>query len=162
MTATPWQFTDARRVAVFFFDDQGRQHSALASSADVKSWIAAGNAIADPPALSLVAQAQAALVAGCAISSTLHPELSATYPIDPVSQGKLSSTASYVAINSRFPAGQTSWTLLDTARTPRVIPDVPTFLALVSAIADYVAHLDMILDGIGAAAALPVQPIAIP
>ena len=103
----------------------------------------------------------AALNAGCAVISASTPAISGTYPIDIIAMQKMMATAIYIAINDRFPAQQTSWVLRDMSGVPHAFPTTESFMELVTAVADYVALLVMIIDGIGAAT-LPPQPTNIP
>jgi len=105
--------------------------------------------------------AAAALDAGCQISSAGTPAISGTYPIDTFSWQKMTATALYVQINAKFPAGQTTWTILDMNGVHRTFPTTASFMETVTAIADYVAQIYMLIDGIGTATALPVQPVNI-
>ena len=49
------------------------------------------------------------LAAGCKIISTGTPAVSATYGIDPETQKNIIAVGLYIVVNSRFPAGQTTW-----------------------------------------------------
>jgi hypothetical protein len=105
--------------------------------------------------------AAAALNAGCQINSTGTPAVSGAYAIDSFSWQKMTATALYIQISGRFPASQTTWTILDMNGVHRTFPTTASFLAAVTAIADYIAQIYMLIDGIGTATALPAQPINI-
>jgi hypothetical protein len=68
-----------------------------------------------PPAPTLAQQAQAALTAGIAITSTSTPALNGTYAIDVGSQMKINSVALFVAVNQKFPGGATTYPWLTTS-----------------------------------------------
>jgi hypothetical protein len=98
-----------------------------------------------PPAPTLAQQAQAALWAGVAITSTSTPALNGTYAIDPSSQMKINSMALFVAVNQKFPGGATSYPWLTMSGTANTFPSITEFDAFATAVADYVAQLDMII-----------------
>jgi hypothetical protein len=98
-----------------------------------------------PPAPTLAQQAQAALLSGLAITSTSTPTLNGTYAIDVASQQKINSVALFVAVNQNFPGGTTSYPWLDMSGTAHTFPSIAEFDAFATAVANYVAQLDMII-----------------
>lgn len=99
-----------------------------------------------PPAgPTLEQQANAAITSGLHITSTSMPTLNGTYAIDGISQGKLAAVSTYILVNSKFPGGATEYPWIDLAQQPHVFPTTATFQAFATAIADYVAALDMII-----------------
>ena len=115
------------------------------------------------PNLYLQNLAAGALSAGCQLSSTSTPALDATYAVDDDSYLGLLETAFVVMSANRFPAGQSSWTILDMEGQPRTFGTTAQFLQFVGALADYREALKMIINGIpGAPTALPSPSISIP
>lgn len=114
-------------------------------------WIAAGY---------LSAAQQAALVeaSGVAVISTQTPALDGTYMIDPASQHRIAAISLYIQVNSRFPAGLTSFSWFDAAGVPHSFPTTAEFQSFATALADFVAALDLAAAGAGS---VPPQPIAI-
>ena len=108
------------------------------------------------------AQALAALGAGFAVLSTSTPAINGLYPVDPTAQLKLLATAFYVATNGRFPAGQTSWIVPDMRGGVHAFPTTSLFLAFATAVADYVAVLMLIADGVTPGAPLPFNAVNLP
>ena len=78
-----------------------------------------------------------------AISSTSTPSLDGIYAIDAASLSKINGVASYIAINSRFPGGQPSFTWLDGQGQPRDFGSTTQFLSFASAVADFEAQIDL-------------------
>jgi hypothetical protein len=112
-----------------------------------------------PPAPTPAQQAQAALTAGLAVNSTSTPALNGTYAIDPTSQMKINSVALYVAVNQKFPGGATSYPWLTMSGTASTFPSIAEFDAFATAVADYVAQLDMIIAT--GAGTLPASSVTI-
>jgi hypothetical protein len=107
----------------------------------------------------LTQQAQAALAAGIGITSTGTPSLNGTYAIDVASQQKINSVALFIAVNQKFPGGGTTYPWLDMSGTVHTFPSTTEFNAFATAVADYVAQLDMIIaTGTGT---LPVSAVTI-
>ena len=104
--------------------------------------------------------AAAALGSGLAITSPTTG-VSATYPVDENAQRELLKTQVYINTNGHFPAGQTAWSLPDIAGTPHAIPSTGVFLAIATAVADYVAQLVAIINGSSSATALPAPTVTL-
>ena|SRR5581483_9413078 len=88
------------------------------------------------------------------IISTGTPAISGTYAIAANNQQQITSVATYIAVNGKFPAGLSQLPWPDSSGTPHTFPSTALFQEFASAIADYVT-----------AAALgspPSQPITIP
>lgn len=100
------------------------------------------------------ANAAAAVAAGIKITSAATPALDGTYAIDPGSQQRVASVALYIAVNGKFPAGQTALPWPDINGVPHSFPSTAEFQAFATALGDYVTAL-----GLGQA---PAQPLAIP
>jgi hypothetical protein len=97
------------------------------------------------PAPTLAQQAAAALAKGLAITSRGDPKLNGVYDISAASQQKINATALYIAVNQKFPGGQTTYPWLDKAGSVHTFPSTAEFFAFATAVADYVAQLDMII-----------------
>ena len=129
------------------------------------AWVAAGNAppVYIAPASTLAQQAQQALAA-CAvtITSTATPALSATYPCDPATQGKLASVVTSVVATQGFPGGATVYPMKTASGA--WVPMTPTqYVTVAGAIASFVGQLDLIADGNPAnVTALPSNAAQIP
>jgi hypothetical protein len=113
------------------------QFSTLVSGA-----IVAGSA----PAPGLTQQAAGLLAGGLAITSTATTALSATYPVDPVSQQKLLAVQSVLSVTGSFPGGASTWPVKDAAGAWHVCT-AAQFTAIAVAIAAFVAPCDLIMDG---------------
>lgn len=98
--------------------------------------------------------AAAALGSGLSITSP-SPGVSGTYPVDEQAQQAMMKVVSYVAVNGKFPAGLTSWPLLDVTGIVHQIPSIAVFNAVMTAIADYAAQLTLLIDGRSAATSVP-------
>jgi hypothetical protein len=99
------------------------------------------------------------LAAGWAVVSSGTPAISGTYPLDLVSQLKTTGLVSYIQVNAHFPNGATTIRRFDTSGAAHVFPSTAVFLAWATALADYVAALDLIIDS--GAGTLPAQPTTI-
>lgn len=98
--------------------------------------------------------AAAALQSGFTINSP-SPGVSGTYPIDDGSQLSMLKLMTYVQLAGTFPTGLTAWGIDDIDGITHQIPSVAVFKAMWTAAADYVAQLNMIMDGRSSATALP-------
>ncbi|MDA8049953.1 MAG: hypothetical protein M0002_08105 [Rhodospirillales bacterium] len=113
-----------------------------------------------PPVPTLAQQAAAALGRGVAVTSSGTPALDGTYAIDAASQAKIQAVSLFIVVNGKFPSAVASYPWLDTAGAAHLFPTTAEFQAFATAIADYVAALDMIIaTGSGT---LPGEPVAIP
>ena len=124
-------------------------------------WTHSGDGFAPPapPVLSAADRATAALASGIEIVSSGTPAISGTYPLDALSQFKILSISAYISINGKFPGEMTVFSRLDTAKVPHVFPNPALFLVWATAVADYVAALEQIIEtGSGT---LPAQPTEI-
>jgi hypothetical protein len=88
------------------------------------------------------------------ILSPTHPELNGIYSIDAASQARITSVATYIAVNNRFPAGQTKLIWKDTSGRPHEFTSPGAFLSFATAIADYVYKREAGISAPG--------PVAIP
>lgn len=88
------------------------------------------------------------------VVSTGTPALSGTYFIDAGSQQNIQAVSVYVAVNSKFPAGQSAQAWPDTTGTFHSFTTTTEWMAFASSIADYVAALKL--------GQSPTQPITIP
>jgi len=105
-------------------------------------------------------QAAAAISAGVQVISTNTPALNGTYAIDPASQMKIMATSQYISVNGKFYGGATTYPWLDMSGTAHTFPSVAEFQAFASAVAAYVAALDVIVAS--DSGTLPAQPVTIP
>lgn len=111
------------------------------------------------PVLTLAEQAVARLAEGLSIASTGTPALSAVYPADAAAQQKLLSIQTVLAGTGSFPGGAATWPLKDRSGAWHVV-NVAQFTAIATAIAAFVAPIDLILDG-RAGVALPAASASI-
>lgn len=101
------------------------------------------------PVLTLIQQAQKALYAGVTISLTGSITLAPTlFPCDPVTTGKLSTVLNILNATGSFPGGSSTYQMKD-MENPVVWHTFtgPQYSAVVLAIGNYVAPLDLIIDG---------------
>ena len=88
------------------------------------------------------------------ITSTSYPALNGYYPIDPMSQQKIQGLSLYVAVNGKFPAGQSTQPWPDISGTFHQFPTIAEWQAFATAMGDFVA-----LVYLGQS---PSQPVTIP
>jgi len=98
------------------------------------------------------------LASGLEIASAALPTISGTYAIDPSAQQKIAAISLYIAVNGRFPAGQATLAYPDLAGAAHVFPTTAIFQAFATALADYVAAIDLAAAGTGE---MPSQPVTI-
>lgn len=89
--------------------------------------------------------AEAAVMAGYEISSNSWPVIDGIYAIDPIAQGRIAAVSNYILVNGKFPGGTATYPWLDISKTAHTFPSTAAFQAWATAIADYVAVLDMIV-----------------
>jgi hypothetical protein len=93
----------------------------------------------DPNGLTPVAR----IANGIAITSTGSPALNATYAIDPVTQNHITSVATYINTNARFPGGQAPFPWPDITGVSRSFQSTAQFLQFASACADIVTQIQL-------------------
>ncbi len=99
------------------------------------------------------------LATGLTISSIGTPAVNATYHVQAGDQLKIMAVSLYIQVNGVFPAGQSVWPWPDASETPRMFPSVSLFQAFATAMADFVAGIELaILSG----AAFPASSVTIP
>lgn len=134
-----------------------------ASPAPAPGWSYSGGTFTAPaasPAPTLVQQAQAALFAGVAITSTGTPALNGTYAVDSITQHKIAAVSVYILVNSKFPGGASSYAWPDVSGALHNFPSTAEWQSFATAVADYVAELDLIIvTGTGS---LPAAPPPLP
>jgi hypothetical protein len=110
-----------------------------------QAWLAAGNTptpyAAPPPA-------------GVQIASASTPAINGIYAIDPASQQRIAAVSLYIQVNGKFPAAQMVLPWPDAAGEPHAFPSVTLFQAFATALADFVAAVDL--------GQTPDQPVPIP
>jgi hypothetical protein len=164
--STPWQYTDATHLVVFYTDELGAMHSALVSSPNVEAWIAAGNTPAAEPAPSLAQQAAAVIAAGCAIQSAGTPTLNGTYAIDDAARANITAEALYIQATqaqgqAKFTNGQATkaWPDKTGARHEFTTAQFIDFAEKIAEFYDaFLAALDASMTT-GAAWSPPAQPV---
>jgi|SRR5579871_3746199 len=97
-------------------------------------------------ALPLAAQAASMLAAGLAITSTGTPALSATYPTDPATQQKMLSVQVVLTATGAFPGDAQTWQIKDAGGSWHTVTPAQ-YLAIGSALAAFVAQLDLVIEG---------------
>jgi hypothetical protein len=140
-----WSFTDATRRVVVCINMNGSIESELASDSEIQLWVAGGNSIGAAPS---------ALIASMQLISTSTPALNATYAIDPDTQQKVQSVSLYIAVNGRFPTGQTTQAWPDVNGTIHQFQTTAQWQAFAAAMGHFVAALDL--------GQTPAQPVSIP
>jgi hypothetical protein len=84
---------------------------------------------------------QGRIANGIAITSTGSPALNATYAIDPVAQGHITSVATYINTNARFPAGLAPFPWPDITGVQHSFQSTAQFLQFATACADIVTQI---------------------
>jgi hypothetical protein len=108
--------------------------------AGVTDVYAAHNPLTIPP----TTQAQNAISAGLTVTSTSTPAIDGTFPVDQATQTKISSVETFIERNGVFPGSAgTSLAWFDITGTPHVFPSTTVFSAFATAVANYVADLDL-------------------
>lgn len=112
----------------------------------------------------LIDEARGALDAGCSVVSTANPQLNGTYAIDEDSQGRIVRVIVFTQANGRFPGTPVggAWIENDINGLPHSFPSTQVYLQWATALGDYAAQLEMIIDEIGSATSLPSQPVTMP
>ena len=172
-----YAMVDAGGALQGFFDDALHQPvpagAVQLTPAQYQQWLTAqsgliwqnGALVAAPAAAASPAQAAAAAVvaaiaAGCPVVSAGTPALSGTYAIDAASTANINAVSTYITVNGKFPAGQTSIPWPDIAGAVHVFPSTAAFQAFASAVADWVMKVS--LFQMGQASALPTGSETIP
>jgi hypothetical protein len=133
-----------------------------------QQWLAAGNTPQPAPGPSNPAKAAADLAAkiaaGLTVTSTAYPALDGAYPLDPATQQQIAAVSEYIAINGKFPGGQTSMPAYDMAGAAHNVPTTAEWQALASAEADYITQLTLQshIEASGGAPTWPSANVAIP
>lgn len=99
------------------------------------------------PAQQRAAQVAAAFATGLTVSSTSVPALNGTYSVDAAAQFNIGAVTNYVTVNNDFPGGVSAYPWPDAAGGFHVFPSVAVFKEWATAIADYVARLEMYQAG---------------
>lgn len=126
-----------------------------------------GNPVAVTPTLTdaqqAVANAGAAIAAGVIITSTATPSLNGIYAIDPVTQIKLNSGITYIMVTGAFPpASALSMPWYDTDGAAHIFTKVSDFKNFATALADFIAHVDIYASSGGLTGSIPSDTITIP
>lgn len=111
-------------------------------------------------AQAVAAAAQQALAQGVPVTSTGMPSLSGTYALDATSQSNVQAVALYIEVNAKFPGGAATLPWADASGAIHVFASTAEYLSFASALASYVAEIEMYR--LGQAPALPAQPVTIP
>lgn len=94
------------------------------------------------PAQTAAAKLAAVEAAGLKVTSTSTPAINGTYDVSPTATANFNAVETYVLANGTFPMGSTqTWFVIGAA--PVTIPSVGVFKALSSAVAQYVAALQI-------------------
>ena len=115
-------------------------------------WTVVNGVLTAPPAapappLTLSQQAQVAMGAGLAVTSTSTPALSATYPVDTVSMATIQSEAMSVLLNNTFSDGTTTLAWPDVSGVTHTFPSTAMFNLFATACSAYVAALGKVING---------------
>lgn len=106
-----------------------------------------------------IAAFEALAAAGLSITSTGTPALTGTYPTDLESQAKMTSVAAYINANAKFPAAVAHMPIPLLNGSAAVASTTAEYLAVVSAIADFVTACDLALD---TGSQFPTSSVTIP
>ncbi len=90
-------------------------------------------------------EAGSALLVGLTVLSTGTPAINGTYGVGATSLTRINAVSTYIMVNAKFPIGLSEFPMLDTDGMTHLFPNISLFQAWATAIADYVATLDMIL-----------------
>jgi hypothetical protein len=85
--------------------------------------------------------------------STSTPALNGAYAVDSATQQRAAAVSLYIQVNGKFPAAQTALSWPDASGAPHVFPTTAEFQAFATALADFVAALDL--------GQTPAQPVTI-
>jgi len=119
----------------------------------------AGYATAIAP--TIAQQAAAAIMAGLTITLSGSVSLTALFPTDPATTGKLGAVVTTLVGTGAFPGGGTSYPMKDSGGAWHTFT-AAQYKAVAGGIAAYVAALDLIIDGNpSGATALPPSTISI-
>jgi len=99
-----------------------------------------------PPAPTPADLARTALASGLAITSTGTPALDGVYACDPEAQAKLMATDLYITKRGTFYGGVSTYPWVDMEGNPHIFT-MAEFDNLATAIANYVAALDLVIAG---------------
>ncbi len=122
-------------------------------------WLAAGNTPDPIPAPSAAAQAQATyntalangLTATCASGATVCTSaIVATYSLDPTQVMNLANVSLYIAVNGKFPGGQTTLALISANKSLVLVPSIAAWQEIATVVADYVTKLTVALQTVQA------------
>lgn len=80
--------------------------------------------------------------------------MNGAYAIDPTSQQKAQAISLYIAVNGKFPAGQSAQAWPDASGAVHSFPTIAEWQAFATAMGDFVAAIDL--------GQTPAQPVAIP
>lgn len=115
----------------------------------------------DPATIPVAMQAGLAILAGLTVTSASAPAINGTYPIDRAAQTNISSVEIFIEKNGAFPgASGTSLAWYDIAGVAHIFPSVAIFSEFATAIANYVADLDLYAAG-APGSTLPTNSIPI-
>lgn len=96
----------------------------------------------------LAATVAAAFAAGLAITSTSTPAINGTYAVNDAAQARIGRVETYVLKNGAFPGSDgTQMAYPDITGKLNVFPGLAAWNAFATAIADYVAELDLYAAG---------------
>ena len=100
-----------------------------------------------PPAPTLAQQAAAAIAAGLTITISGTMTLAATlFPTDPTTTAKIIAVVTAINTDGTFPGGATTFPMKDSAGTWHIFT-ASQYKSVASALAAYVATLNLIIDG---------------
>lgn len=97
------------------------------------------------PSPTLSQAAQAALTAGLAIASTGTPALDATYALDPATYTRIIAVSVYIIKNDTFPNSASTFAWPDATGALHTFPSTTEFEDFATAVANYIAALDLIV-----------------
>ncbi len=140
-------FRNTSTNAVFGYDSAEASAAPLIADAVAAGWPEVTGNWPPTPVLTLAEQAGAAIMSGLTIALSGTMTLADTvFPTDPTTQAKLNAVSTVVLKTGAFPGGATDYPMKDAAGTWHTFT-VGQYEAVATAIAAYIAPLDLIIDG---------------
>lgn len=132
----------------------------------VNDWVEVGQDTGTPqpsPTTQTSSQkAEVAIAAGVMLSSASVPELDGAYSVDAAAQAQINAVVTYIMVNNSFPAGASSLPWPDAGRTLHFFTSIALFKAFATAVADFVATINIYENSNGMFGSIPSNALSIP
>ena len=149
---------------VYGYDASNPNDAASIDAALAAKWVEVTGSWPPAPtaAEQLAAAVAQAFAAGITITCTSTPALNGTYAVDPAAQARINAIETFVLKNNAFPGSSgAQLAYYDLGGVPHVFPSVALFSEFATAVANYVADLDLYAAGApGATLPSPALTIA--